>query len=363
MRPAHALIDLDALRHNYRLAKSLSGARAFAVIKANAYGHGAVECANALAAEADAFAVACIEEALELRTAGITQPILLLEGWFEASELPLIAEHQLWAVVHEQWQVTDLLEAQLSQPLHIWLKLDSGMHRVGFAPEVYPTVWRQLEASAQVASLTKISHFSRADEPDTGRTEEQMAIFTRATSGLVGPASLCNSPGILAWPQAHNDWLRPGIMLYGATPFGFPQGHADLLKPVMQLQSKVIAVRDLPAGEPVGYGSRFVTSRATRVGVVAMGYADGYPRHAPDGTPVLVEGQRSQLIGRVSMDMLTVDLTDLPDCGLGSQVRLWGTGLNASEVAAHAGTIAYQLFCNLNRVPRRFTSSFSASAT
>jgi alanine racemase len=363
MRPAHALIDLDALRHNYRLAKSLSGARAFAVIKANAYGHGAVECANALAAEADAFAVACIEEALELRTAGITQPILLLEGWFEASELPLIAEHQLWAVVHEQWQVTDLRAAQLSQPLHIWLKLDSGMHRVGFAPEVYPTVWRQLEASTQVASLTKISHFSRADEPNTGRTEEQMAIFTRATSGLEGPASLCNSPGVLAWPQAHSDWLRPGIMLYGATPFGFPQEHADRLQPVMQLQSKIIAVRDLPAGEPVGYGSRFVTSKPTRVGVVAMGYADGYPRHAPDGTPVLVEGQRSQLIGRVSMDMLTVDLTDLPDCGLGSVVRLWGTGLNASEVAAHAGTIAYQLFCNLNRVPRRFTSSFSASAT
>lgn len=363
MRPAHAIIDLDALRHNYRLARSLSGARAFAVVKANAYGHGAVECAQALAGEADAFAVACIGEALQLREAGISQPILLLEGWFEASELPLIAKHRLWAVVHEQWQVDDLLKADLVEPLHIWLKLDSGMHRVGFAPQDYPNVWHQLQASRQVASLTKISHFSRADEPETGRTEEQMAVFQRATEGLEGPVSLCNSPGVLAWPQAHNDWLRPGIMLYGATPFGFPQEHGDRLQPVMQLQSKIIAVRDLPAGEPIGYGSRFVTPRPTRMGVVAMGYADGYPRHAPDGTPVLIDGQRSQLIGRVSMDMLTVDLTDLPQSGLGSEVRLWGGGLNASEVAAHAGTIAYQLFCNLNRVPRRFTSSFSASAT
>ncbi|GGC93598.1 alanine racemase [Halopseudomonas salina] len=363
MRPAHALIDLDALRHNYRLAKGLSDARVFAVIKANAYGHGALECAQALAPEADAFAVACIEEALELRAAGISQPILLLEGWFEASELPLIAEHRLWAVVHDQWQIENLLTTTLTEPLHIWLKLDSGMHRVGFAPEEYPKVWRQLASSAQVASLTRISHFSRADEPDTGRTEEQLATFMRATEGLKGPASLCNSPGVLAWPQAHNDWLRPGIMLYGATPFGFPQEYADRLQPVMQLESRVIAVRELPPGEPIGYGSRFITARPTRMGVVAMGYADGYPRHAPDGTPVLIDGQRSQLIGRVSMDMLTVDLTDLPGSGLGSAVRLWGTGLNASEVAAQAGTIAYQLFCNLNRVPRRFTSSFSASAT
>lgn len=363
MRPAHAVIDLDALRHNYRLAKRLSGSRAFAVIKANAYGHGAVECARALASDADAYAVACIEEALQLRAAGIMQPILLLEGWFEANELPLIAEHRLWAVVHAQWQVEQLLAATLSEPLHIWLKLDTGMHRVGFAPEEYPTVWQQLQASDQVASLTKISHFARADEPDTGRTEEQMAVFQRATAGLEGPTSLCNSPGVLAWPQAHNDWLRPGIMLYGATPFNFPQAHADQLQPVMQLQSKVIAVRELPPGEPIGYGSRFVTQRPTRVGVVAMGYADGYPRHAPDGTPVLIDGQRSQLIGRVSMDMLTLDLTDLPRSGLGSEVRLWGAGLSASEVAAHAGTIAYQLFCNLNRVPRHFTSSFSASAT
>lgn len=360
MRPAHALIDLDALRHNYQLAKSLTAGRAFAVLKANAYGHGAVQCAQALATDADAFAVACIEEALELRAAGIQQPILLLEGWFESSELPLIVEHQLWCVVHHHGQLADLLAADLAAPLSIWLKLDSGMHRVGFSPAEYADVWRQLQSCKQVASLTSMTHFSRADEPETGRTEQQLETFRLATQGLNAPASLCNSPGVMAWPQAHGDWTRPGIMLYGATPFEFEQEHAARLKPVMQLQSKVIAVRELPAGEPIGYGSRFVTQRPTRVGVVAMGYADGYPRHAADGTPILVDGQRTQLIGRVSMDMLTLDLTDLPHSGLGSQVRLWGQGLNASEVAHHAGTIAYQLFCNLNRVPRRFISSSSS---
>lgn len=363
MRPAHALIDLDALRHNYQLAKTLSGRRALAVLKANAYGHGAVECARALAADADAFAVACIEEALELRAAGIEQPILLLEGWFEASELPLLVEHRLWSVVHHYSQVQELLAAQVATPLHIWLKLDSGMHRVGFTPAEYASIWRQLEASANVASLTSMTHFSRADEPQSGRTEAQLQTFEHATRDLNGPTSLCNSPGVLAWPQAHGDWLRPGIMLYGATPFEFDQEHAAQLKPVMQLQSRVIAVRELPAGEPIGYGSRFITQRPTRVGVVAMGYADGYPRHAMDGTPVLVDGQRSQIIGRVSMDMLTLDLTELPQSGLGSQVRLWGEGLDASEVARHAGTIAYQLFCNLNRVPRRFISSSSSFST
>jgi len=354
MRPAHALIDLNALRHNYLLAKSLSGQRALAVIKANAYGHGAVQCAEALAEVADGFAVACIEEALELRAAGVSKPILLLEGWFEADELPLLIEHELWAVAHHQAQLDQLESAELASPLHIWLKLDTGMHRVGFSPAEYAGIWRRLARSNKVASLTKMTHFSRADEPDTGRTEQQLAVFAEATAGLDGPASLCNSPGTLAWPSAHGDWLRPGIMLYGATPFSFEQSQAGQLQPVMQLQSRIIAVRELPAGEPIGYGSRFVTQRPTRVGVVAMGYADGYPRHAKDGTPVLIDGQRSQLIGRVSMDMLTVDLTDLPGSGLGSAVRLWGKGLNASEVAAWADSIAYQLFCNLNRVPRRY---------
>lgn len=354
MRPARALIDLSALRHNYRLAKSLSGCRALAVVKANAYGHGALACAAALDSEADGFAVSAIEEALQLREAGHRQPIVLLEGWFEASELELICRHQLWPVIHHHGQLQDLLQADLSQPLHVWLKLDSGMHRTGFSAADYPTVWRQLQVSGKVTSLTRMTHFARADEPETGRTEQQLEAFEQATVGLEGPASLCNSAGVLAWPQAHGDWIRPGIMLYGASPFGFPQPQASQLQPVMQLDSRVIAVHQIAASEPIGYGSRFVTGRPSRIGLVAMGYADGYPRHARDGTPVLVDGQRTTLVGRVSMDMLTVDLTDLPGTGLGSHVRLWGKGLDAGEVASHADTISYQLFCNLNRVPRHY---------
>lgn len=354
MRPAHALIDLSALRHNYRLAKSLTRCRALAVVKANAYGHGALQCAAALNDEADGFAVSSIDEALELREAGHQQPIVLLEGWFEAAELELICRHHLWPVVHHHGQLVDLREANLSRPLHIWLKLDSGMHRTGFSVAEYPQVWRELQGSGKVASLTKITHLARADEPKTGRTEQQLEAFLQATTGLEGPTSLSNSAGVLAWPGAYGDWVRPGIMLYGSSPFGFAQEQAALLRPVMQLDSRVIAVHQIAAGEPIGYGSRFVTSRPSRIGVVAMGYADGYPRHAPDGTPVLVDGQRTCISGRVSMDMLTVDLTDLPNSGLGSYVRLWGDGLDAGEVASRAGTISYQLFCNLNRVPRRY---------
>ncbi|WP_193075506.1 alanine racemase [Pseudomonas sp. FME51] len=354
MRPAHALIDLGALRHNYQLAKQLSGNKALAVIKANAYGHGAVRCAQALCASADGFAVACIEEALLLRNAGIQQPILLLEGWFDAAELMLIQQYNLWVVIHHHGQLRDLAEADIERPLHVWLKLDTGMHRVGFKPEEYVEIWKALQASSKVASLVKMTHFSRADEPGGDTTQHQLLCFNETTAHLDGPSSLCNSPGALAWPQAHGDWLRPGIMLYGASPFSLAQKSAARLKPVMHLNSRIIAVHDIASGEPVGYGAQFIAQRPTRIGVVAMGYADGYPRHAKSGTPVLVDGQRAALIGRVSMDMLTVDLTDLPACGLGSDVQLWGDGVPASEVADWADTIPYQLFCNLNRVPRHY---------
>ena len=355
MRPAQALIDLAALRHNYQLARQCSGGKALAVVKADAYGHGAVLCAQALQAEADGFAVACIEEALELRAAGITQPILLLEGFFEASELALIDQHQLWCVVHSLWQLDAIEQARLSRPLQVWLKLDSGMHRVGLFPEQYQAAYRRLQASGKVDKIVLMSHFARADELDCPRTEEQLAVFNAAREGLQAEVSLRNSPAILGWPQVPSDWVRPGIMLYGATPFEQAQALAAQLKPVMTLQSKIIGVRELPAGEPVGYAARFVAERPTRVGVVAMGYADGYPRHAPTGTPVALDGQLTRIIGRVSMDMLTVDLTDLPQAGLGSRVELWGAQVLASDVAAHAQTIPYQIFCNLRRVPRLYS--------
>ena len=354
MRPARALIDLQALRHNYRLARALGGGKALAVVKADAYGHGAVACARALEEEADGFGVACIEEALELRAAGIKAPVLLLEGFFEASELALIAEHDLWCVVHSLWQLEAIEKTQLHKPLTIWLKLDSGMHRVGLHPKDYHDAYQRLLSSGKVSRIVLMSHFARADELDADATAQQIAVFEAARQGLAAECSLRNSPGVLGWPQAPGDWVRPGLMLYGATPFEVPQAQAARLQPVMTLQSRVISVRELPAGEPVGYGAKFVSPRPTRVGVVAMGYADGYPRQAPNGTSVLVAGQRTQLIGRVSMDMLNIDLTDVPQATVGSPVELWGKQVLASEVAAQAGTIPYQIFCNLKRVPRDY---------
>ncbi|MEH6365390.1 MAG: alanine racemase [Pseudomonas marincola] len=351
MRPARALIDLNALRHNYRLAREVSGAKALAVIKADAYGHGAVRCAKALQDEVDGFAVACIEEALELREAGIRAPILLLEGFFEAAELELIEQHDFWCVVHSLWQLEALERAHLNRALTVWLKLDSGMHRVGFHPDDYVAAHERLQASSNVGKVVLMSHFARADELDCSRSEEQLEAFEQVRSGIDAEISLRNSPSVLGWPQVPSDWVRPGIMLYGATPFEQPQTLASQLQPVMTLESKIISVRELPAGEPVGYAGSFVTERPTRVGVVAMGYADGYPRHAPTGTPVAVDGQLTRLIGRVSMDMITVDLTDLPQAGLGSRVEFWGKQVLASDVASRAGTIPYQIFCNLRRVP------------
>jgi len=273
----------------------------------------------------------------------LVKPILLLEGFFEASELSLIQQHDFWCVLHANWQVETVLQATLKQPLNLWLKLDSGMHRVG------------LSASGKAARLTKMSHFARADEPDCPRSSEQFALFKQATEGLEAEVSLHNSPAVLEWSSFKSDWVRPGIMLYGATPFAEEQAQAARLQPVMTLESKIISVRELPVGEPVGYGGRFVSIKPTRVGVVALGYADGYPRHAPNGTPVAIDGKLSRLIGRVSMDMLTVDLTDLPGAGLGSRVELWGKQVSASEVAQQAGTIPYQLFCNLKRAVRVYS--------
>lgn len=351
MRPARALIDLQALRHNYQLAREVSGAKALAVVKADAYGHGAVRCAQALQEQADGFAVACIEEALQLREAGIGGPILLLEGFFEADELALIEQQDLWCVVHSLWQLEAIERSAVVKPLTVWLKLDSGMHRVGLDPADYQAAYRRLLASGKVAKIVLMSHFARADELECPRSIEQLVVFEQARQGLVAQISLRNSPAVLGWPQVPSDWVRPGIMLYGATPFEEAQVVAAQLQPVMTLESKIISVRELPVGEPVGYGARFVTERPTRVGVVAMGYADGYPRHAPTGTPVLIDGRPSRLIGRVSMDMLCVDLSDLPGTGLGSRVELWGKRILASDVAACAETIPYQLFCNLRRVP------------
>ncbi len=357
MRPTRARIELAALRHNYLLAKRRHGARALAVIKANAYGHGAVPCARALAHDADGFAVAIMEEALALREAGIRHPILVLEGVFEARELAAVAKHDLWIVAHHADQLRMIESATVSAPLTVWLKLNSGMNRAGFDPGAFVAAWQRLRDCGRVGEIVLMTHLARADEPHVITTTEQLSVFDSVTGHLPGPRSLTNSAGVLGWPAAFRDWARPGIMLYGADPMpGEPNG----LRPVMTLESRIVAVREVPAGSAIGYGARFVTERPTRIGLVAMGYADGYPRSTPDGTPVAVDGIRTRLIGRVSMDMLTVDLTDLPGSGPESPVELWGTNIPVNRVAEAVGTIAYELLCNVKRVRFEYESDPTA---
>lgn len=350
-RPARAHISLPALQHNYALARQMHGGRALAVIKANAYGHGALRCARALEDRADGFAVAFLDEGRVLRDAGITAPILVLEGVFDAAELEVAAQMKLWIVVHQLAQLQMIEQSPESQRLgKVWLKLDSGMHRAGLALQDAEGAFARLKACPQVADVVLMTHFARADEPGHPLTREQLQAFQSATQGLKVKTSLCNSAGLLAWPGAHGDWARPGIMLYGANPLADSDMAAPDLRPVMTLSSQVFAERWLSTGESLGYGGRFIAQRPTRVGLVAMGYADGYPRAAGNGTPVAIDGQAGQIIGRVSMDMLTVDLTDLPNTGVGSEVELWGTRVSVDTVANRAGTIAYELLCNVKRV-------------
>ncbi|MFP8967156.1 alanine racemase [Pokkaliibacter sp. CJK22405] len=350
MRALRAEIDLQAIRHNYALAKAqLPGGRAVAVIKANAYGHGATRVAEALGQEADAFGVACIEEAIELRQSGVVKPIWLLEGFFHNDELVLIDELRLSTAIHSDYQIEAFKRHSFKKPVDVWLKMDSGMHRLGFAPEVYASAFAQLQGSPGIAQLGKMTHFACADEPARGYTERQWQRFDEVCSALPGPVSASNSPATLYWPMAHGDWLRPGLMLYGISPFAPGHELGDQLKPAMRMVSEIIAVRELPAGEPVGYGGRFRTSgEVTRVGVVAMGYGDGYPRQALDGTPVIVDGVKTRLIGRVSMDMLMVDLTPVPQAGIYSEVVLWGEdSLRVEEVSGFCDAIPYELVTRL----------------
>jgi alanine racemase len=352
-RPARAHIDLQALARNYQRLRKLHGRKALAVLKADAYGHGARDCARRLDGEADGFAVAFAEEAIPLREAGVRAPILVLEGAFSVQETQALHTHGLWTVVHHAEQLRMLELARLAPgSIDVWLKVDSGMHRAGFAPQEAHAAHARLRACAAVRNIVLMTHFARADEPALQATAQQISDFDRATQGLAGERSLCNSAGLLAWPEARRDWGRCGIALYGADPL---TEHARGLEPVMQLESEIFAVRDLAAGDAVGYGGTFVAERPMRIGLVAMGYADGYPRGASNGAPVRVAGSPSTVVGRVSMDMLTIDLTDLPACGVGSTVELWGAAVDINAVAAHAGTIAYELLCNVKRVRKTYS--------
>lgn len=350
MRPAQVVIDLAALRNNLtRVRQVAPGCRVMAAVKANGYGHGIERVAHALD-DADALGVACLEEAQQLREAGVSRPIMLLEGFFTDDELAQVQSLDLILVIHHREQLERLLAAPSTVPLKVWLKVDTGMHRLGLNPSEVAEIGALVANAADKVSLQGVmTHLACADDRVNPMTEQQLVQFAEATASIAGERSVANSAGILGWPASHADWVRPGIMLYGVSPFPGQVAEADGLQPVMTLRSALMAVNWLEAGDSVGYGSTWRCPEPMPVGVVAIGYGDGYPRHAPNGTPVLVNGQRVPLVGRVSMDMVTVDLRQCPQARVGDPVVLWGEGLPAEEVAECAGTIAYELLCGVTQ--------------
>jgi len=352
-RPARALVNAQALRHNFQQVKRRApGARVMAVVKANAYGHG-LEWVATLLHDADAFAVASVEEGIQLREAGLAQPICLLTGFFGADELLLVEGYKLSPVIHNETQLKQLTKYKSRRPVDVWIKVDTGMHRIGFGVEQLNEVYRKLEKCNAVSDIRMMSHFPCADDRKNRITGKQTRLFLESTGALDGEKSLANSAAIVAWPDSHLDWVRPGLMLYGASPMSGETAGKLKLKPVMTLKSELIAVHDFKKNDAVGYGSEWVCPKDMTVGVVAIGYGDGYPRHASEGTPVLIGKKRVPLIGRVSMDMITVDLRQASKARVGDSVVLWGDGLPVEEVADSSGTLAYELFCQVTaRVAR-----------
>jgi alanine racemase len=360
-RPIEALIHTDALAHNLaRARRAAPDAKVWAVVKADAYGHG-IERAYAGLQGADGFALLDLAEAQRVRALGWRGPVLLLEGCFDARDLELCSRLGLWHTVHHPLQIDWLAAHKTNTPHHVFLKLNSGMNRLGFAPAAYRSAWQRLSGLTQVEEITLMTHFSDAD--GARGVSAEMALFESVTRELPGPRSLANSAATLRYGSdaaLRGDWVRPGIMVYGSAP-DFPAHSASAweLRPAMTLRSRLIATQQLQPGDRVGYGSSFVAAQPMRLGVVACGYADGYPRVAPTGTPVLVNGVRTRTLGRVSMDMITLDLTPVPDADVGAEVTLWGQGpqgslLSIDEVAASAGTVGYELMCALApRVPAR----------
>lgn len=359
-RPTKALIRLQSIRDNYQLAQQLSQ-NAYAVIKANAYGHGLIPVARALHAnDLDGLAVACVDEAIQLRNAGIRSEILVLEGGYNRDEWLLAIDHDLSMVMHHQSQLEDLAACKGSadiESLKIWLKADTGMNRIGFRCEDIPSQRQELQQLG-IRVRTLMTHFASADDRTNPQTLEQLEAFhTQRIEGEL--ISSNNSAGITNWPEAQDDISRPGIMLYGASPLGFnstppsAMAHIEQLKPAMSLISEVISIRDIKAGETVGYGQDWTAKSNTTIAIIAIGYGDGYPRQAPSGTPVLIAGKRYPLAGRVSMDMIAVDIGQESNLAVGAEVELWGERLPADEIAHCCNTISYELFCQLTaRVPR-----------
>ncbi len=325
-----------------------------AVIKANAYGHGVIEVARELQNKVPAFAVAFFDEAVQLRDAGITQPILILQGSTSQADVAEAAAREFWLMLHSRQQVEWVLHANTAKPVQVWIKADTGMHRLGLVANELEDVCESLSASSNVQEgMVLCSHLACADELSNPLTREQIKVTRTYASKFGLDISLANSAGIISWPQSHAEWNRPGYMLYGNTPMQSQQGPA--LIPAMSMESEIISVRQLEAGDGLGYGQTWMASKAAKIGTIPIGYGDGYPRHAANGTPVLVNGHRVPLVGRVSMDMISVDLSGLEHADVGDPVELWGTRLSVNEVALSASTIGYELLAGLtSRVPRSY---------
>ncbi len=355
-----ARIDSAALQHNLRvLRQHAPRSKVMAVVKANAYGHGLVTVARALAGDgatsggADAFAVARLEEAQELRNAGVKQRVVLLEGVCSSENLQVAAQLKLDLVVHDASQLPLLAAWRGEQRFDVWVKVDTGMNRLGFRPEQFAAAWSQLRAMPQAAAQLRVmTHLANADIRGDESIARQLARFQAVPPPGV-EVSIANSAGLLGLPAIQADWVRPGLALYGVSPFADQYGQDLGLRPAMTFETTVIAVREVPSGESVGYGQVWRAARTTRVAILAAGYADGLLRSLPSGAPVLLHGQRVPLVGRVSMDMIAVDVTSLPTCQVGDRGELWGIQLPVEVVAAAAGTIPYELLCALRaRVPR-----------
>ena len=349
-RQCTASIDLSAIKKNYLYAKSLtSNSKAIAIIKADAYGHGAIKVAKKLDKVADAFGVACIEEAIELINSGIDKtPILLLEGVFEKSELIDVEKHGLILTVCNSTQIQWLLDSDLSSPVDVFVKYDSGMGRLGFQDDSFIQATNLLEKSNNIGEITLMTHFSSADDLDSNLTTNQISAFDNTLYAQKYPASLTNSAAILKWSKSHREYVRPGIMLYGSSPFPEIKFQKNLI-PAMTLSSVLISIKNFKRGQGIGYGSRFICSHDMQIGVVAIGYADGYPRSAEDGTPVFINGVKSKIAGRVSMDMITIDLTGVPNPKIGNRVELFGENVSVDEVARYCNTISYEIFTKITK--------------
>ena len=348
-RETEAVIDLPALVRNLETVRGWAdGAKVMAVVKADAYGHGLKRCLPALA-QADLLAVATLGEARTIREVNPDVPILLLEGVLAGDELEVVEALDLEMVVHNREQL-EWIEA-FGRPLaaRTWLKIDSGMHRLGFALDEVRDAHARLESAPGIDQVVLMTHLACADEADHPMTDRQIAAFDAAVAGLDGPHCVANSAAVLRRPDARRDWVRSGLLVYGISPLAGRPGVSLGLTPAMNLSTQLISVRDVPAGETVGYGARFTAPRDLRIGVAAIGYGDGYPRNMPDGTPVLVNGRRQALAGRVSMDMITIDLDGQPDAAVGDPVVLWGQGLPVEEIAAANDTIPYELVCRVKR--------------